>query len=161
MIGDAEEAPSEAAPAIDGRLQRLLEPLEQLIVASVGLTSVALTGAAPGDLTLQQWRALVVLGRDGPIRVGDVAARVGMSLPSGSRLVSRLEERGYVATARDPRDRRGTIVTLSERGMEVRSAVIERRRLLVLASLGELGEVTGRDLEDGLEALAEAFARYA
>jgi DNA-binding MarR family transcriptional regulator len=156
MVETLEEDPSSQAG-----LDRLLEPLERLVIASVGLTTVALTAADPPELTLQQWRAIVLLGGGGALHVGDVAARIGISLPSASRLVGRLEERGYVATARDPRDRRGTLVTLTPRGAEVRSAIIERRRLLMRTAIGDAASSLSHDVAAGLAVLAAAFDRYA
>jgi DNA-binding MarR family transcriptional regulator len=146
-------------PAADDQPD-LAQPLERLMRAAVGLTTVALSDAAPPDLTLQQWRALVVLGRDGTLRVGDVAARIGISLPSASRLVGRLEEHGYVSTARDERDRRGTIVSLTDHGARVRRAVIERRRFLMLGALGADATSFAPGLGPQLAALAKAFERY-
>jgi DNA-binding MarR family transcriptional regulator len=150
-------ARSQAAELPEG----LLEALEQVMYAAIGLTTIALEQAAPGDLTLQQWRALVVLGRSGDTRVSDVAARVGISLPSASRLITRLMERGYVDSARDDRDRRETRVTLTRRGAEVRRAVISRRRQLLLASMGADAGTLPSGLGRDLAKLARAFEDYA
>jgi DNA-binding MarR family transcriptional regulator len=139
----------------------LVDALEQLTFAAIGLTTVAIEQAAPGDLTLQQWRALVVIGRAGDVRVGDVAAQVGVSMPSASRLIARLMERGYVDSARDERDRRGTIVTLTSRGAEVRRTVIRRRRFLMRKALSADQTSLPSELGHGLATLARALERYA
>ena len=138
----------------------LLESLEQLIFGAIGLTSFALADADVADLTLTQWRAMVVIGRANGLRVGEIASRVGMSLPSTSRLVGRLERRGYVATVRDETDRRATLVTMTDEGRRVRSAVIERRRELMNSSLAAYGSTLPKDLSRGLATLARAFAPY-
>jgi DNA-binding MarR family transcriptional regulator len=137
-----------------------VDVLEALIAAAVGLTTVAIAQAAPADLRFQQWRALVVVGRRGGIRVGEVAARVGMSMPSASRLIDRLEARGYVSTSRDPHDRRGTIVALTDHGAEVRQAVMSRRRSLLAEALADEG-VSLPDVGTGLASLVRALERYA
>ena len=138
----------------------ILERLELLLFGAIGLTSVALSDAAMSDLTLAQWRALVVLGRTDGIRVGDAAARIGMSLPSASRLIRRLEGRGYVTSERDETDRRGTIIRLTAEGARVRAAVIARRRELMNAALAQHGERLPQDLSRGLHTIAQAFYRY-
>jgi DNA-binding MarR family transcriptional regulator len=102
----------------------------------------------------------VVVGRATGLRVGDIAARIGISLPSASRLIARLEERGYVVTARDERDRRGTLVTMTPTGVQVREAVIARRAALIAAALGDDGPTLPPDLGRGLGALARALERY-
>ncbi len=139
----------------------IFEPLELLIFGAIGLTSFALADASASDLTLSQWRALVVIGRRSDrVRVGEIAARVGMSLPSTSRLVTRLERRGYVVTERDESDRRATLVRLTPAGRRVREAVIARRRELFAAAVEAQGRDLPNDLPRGLAALAAALDRY-
>ena len=147
----------------DNREDRLepgvIDALEQLIGAAVGLTTVAISQAAPADLRFQQWRALVVVGHRGGVRVGELATRIGMSMPSASRLVDRLEARGYVSTSRDPRDGRGLIVALTDHGAEVRQAVMVRRRSLLAEALaGEDGTLP--DVGTGLTSLVRALERF-
>ena len=104
--------------------------LERLVFAGVALTSRALAEATPGlELTLPQWRAIVVLGEatDGA-RVSEVATRVGGSLPGTSRLLRRLERRGLVSARQDERDHRATRVRLTPDGRAVRTAIVEYRR---------------------------------
>jgi DNA-binding MarR family transcriptional regulator len=138
----------------------VLESLELLLYAAIGITSFALADADVSELTLPQWRALVVIGREDGIRVGALATRIGTSLPSTSRLVVRLERHGYVSTARDERDRRATIVTLTDTGRAVRTRVVDRRRELVRGSIAAGTGRLPRDLTRGLAALAKALSPY-
>ena len=138
----------------------LLEALERLIFAAIGLTTVAIEQAGPGDLTLQQWRALVVIGRTAGVHVTDVAVGVGISLPSASRLIARLEERGYVTTDRDERDRRATLITLTTQGARVRRDVINRRRYLMLAAFGSHATELPPDFGRDLATLTRTFEDY-
>jgi DNA-binding MarR family transcriptional regulator len=155
-------APQEADPPIGEPVrQSVLDSLEQLIFAAVGLTTIALEHAAPDELTLQQWRAMVVIGRADAVRISDVASEIGISLPSASRLVARLDDRGYVSMTRDDRDRRVIRISLTARGSRVRRAVIQHRRFLVLAALGGSGVSVSDALAEELATLAEAFERYA
>lgn len=104
--------------------------LERLVFAGVALTSRALAEATPGlELTVPQWRALVVLGEapDGA-RVSEVASRVGGSLPGTSRLLRRLERRGLVSAQQDEQDHRATRVRLTPEGKSVRQAIVQYRR---------------------------------
>lgn len=138
----------------------VLEYIELLLFGAVGMTSIALAESAATDLTLPQWRAMVVIGRGSGIRVGDAAARIGISLPSASRLIRRLEDRGYVSTERDESDRRGTLVRLTPEGQRVRAAVINRRRELMTAALSRHGKRLPKDLTRGLRTIALAFDEY-
>ncbi|HEY6013494.1 MAG TPA: helix-turn-helix domain-containing protein, partial [Candidatus Limnocylindrales bacterium] len=80
---------------------RILAALDRLAAASVGLTTVALAEHGR-DLTLPQWRALVVISTSTGLRASDVADRVGMSRPSMSRLIRRLQRRGVIVVEDDP-----------------------------------------------------------
>jgi DNA-binding MarR family transcriptional regulator len=120
------------------------------------------------DLTLSQARLLRLLRRRGPQGVAELAQRLGHSMPTQSRLVDRLEERGLVTRHREPGDRRRVTVALTEAGERlagdqpilagspIRRAVEamppERRRAIAEA-LRELVEAVRRVLaeEDGGE----------
>jgi DNA-binding MarR family transcriptional regulator len=81
-------------------------------------------------------------------------------MPAASRLLRRLERRGYVATARDESDRRATLVRLTVAGSRLRTAVIERRRALLNEALAAHASRLPKDLSGGLRVLGEAFDRY-
>src|SRR5919204_209629 len=84
----------------------ILDALDQLIVAAVGTTTMALAEAnAAGELTFPQWRVLVVIGETpSGLHVSEIAGRIGSSSPSASRLIRRMERAGLVKTERDERD---------------------------------------------------------
>lgn len=138
----------------------LMECLELLMFGAIGMTSIALAETSVSDLTLAQWRALVVIGRKDRVRVGDISSRTGLSLPSTSRLIRRLERRGYVSTARDETDRRATLVSLTPEGHRVRAAVIGHRRGLMNAALATYTRRLPKDLAGGLAVIAKAFDQY-
>ena len=75
--------PSESADDAEA----LAAELERIAVGTVGLTTRSLVEAHPGfELTFPQWRALVVLGEAaGGARIGEIAARVGTTLPATVR----------------------------------------------------------------------------
>ena len=141
---------------------RLVESLERLVVGAVGITTVALAECAPAaDLTLPQWRALLVVARGDGVRIGEIGTRVGMGLPSASRVVRRLERRGLVTTARDESDRRGTLVHPTAAGLQAWEHLVQHRRRMIADLLDALPVPLPADLADELERLEQAFARYA
>jgi len=136
--------------------------LERVAAGLVGITARAVAEAAPAsDLTLVQWRGLVVGGSSEGMRIGEIAAQIGSSVPSTSRLVRRLERRGLVTTERDDADRRATIVRSTMAGAAVRVQVIGRRRELLTEALASLADPLPKELEPGLEAIATALDRRA
>jgi len=148
---------------------KLADNLEVVVIGAVGLTARALAEAAPGyDLTFPQWRALLVIGaNDDGARVGEVAGRVGVTLPATSRLLRRLARRGLLDLATDPADRRATRARLTSRGEEVRAAILAYRRValremaagIASSERGDPGAVEG--LAVAVAALADAFGGYA
>lgn len=143
--------------------RRVVDALERIAVEAVGLTARALASVEGStDLTLAQWRTLVVVDAMGGARIGAIASRVGMSLPSTSRLIRRLERRGAVVTEPDPSDGRASIVRATTAGSTFRAAVAARRQELLAGALGERlargDPVIAAALEEIADAL-EAFAR--
>jgi DNA-binding MarR family transcriptional regulator len=118
----------------------IVDALERIVFAGVALTTRALSEArADLDLTLAQWRVLVVLGEteDGAT-ISQVAARIGVTLPATSRQLRRLERRGLAAVGRDQSDRRATRVRLTSMGRSARDDVVSFRRQKIAQIAGSL-----------------------
>lgn len=136
-----------------------LDRLERLVIASVGVTARAVAEAAP-DLTLLQWRALVILAdTTGGVTVSEVADRIGSRLPATSRLLSRMRARGLVETRKDRSDGRVTTVHLAPAGAELHDRVTGRRRLDLAAALSSAQ--LDRDGSAVVDRLADALGRLA
>jgi DNA-binding MarR family transcriptional regulator len=139
----------------------ILDSLEQLAYASVGMTELALAQTKVSvDLTLSQWRALVELSRTEALSVGALGQRLSMSLTSTSRLVGRLERASLVKGERGQDDRRVVLVRITEEGSRVRTEVARHRRGLMETALARDGRTIPTDLEGGLEAIVRALREY-
>lgn len=139
----------------------VLMALDRLALAAVGVTTVALAEGGTGhDLTLAQWRALVVISSSKGVRASDVADRIGMTRPSMSRLVRRLERRGVVSVHSDPLDGRAAILRATANGRQMHLATLARRRELMAEALAARAGVLPDDLATGLAAIADALERY-
>jgi len=68
------------------------------------------------DLTPPQIHALLWLGHDGPLTMGELARRVRVTEKTATGLVDRMERDGHLARARDPEDRRVVRVRLTRGG---------------------------------------------
>ena len=151
------------AARIPSAADALAEYLERIAVGAVGLTTRALAQSGAGfELTFPQWRALLVLGEgDDGARIGEVAARVGVTLPATSRLLRRLERRGLVSHAVDELDRRATRARLTDRGGAVRAAILAYRQAALREVVATLAGPDRSDLESGLRAIAAELERFA
>jgi DNA-binding MarR family transcriptional regulator len=76
---------------------------------------------------------------DGPVTIGALAARLGVTQQAASKSVADLERRGYVERTADPDDARARLVSLTARG----KAVIRAGRDQRAAVTGELAERLG------------------
>ncbi|GAA4776621.1 MarR family transcriptional regulator [Actinomycetospora chlora] len=115
----------------------------------------AIRSTAGRDLSLTTAATLATLDRDGPQRLSDLAAREGVTQPSMTALVTRLERDGLAVRGDDPADRRAVVVTLTDAGREV----LVSRRTRRAARLADL--LDGLDPEDraAVEAAAGALSR--
>ena len=83
------------------------------------------------DVTLVQFRSLVVLASRGPQRITDLAVGLGIAPSTVTRLCDRLVRRGFVQRFRRAGDRRATWVALTERGRDFVGDVMRYRRTTV------------------------------
>ena len=84
---------------------------------------------APLGLTPAQERALRVIARgDEPRRMTELAERLGIVPRSLTTVIDALEEEGLVRREVDPRNRRATLLLLTDRGAAVRDEMREARR---------------------------------
>lgn len=136
----------------------LIEPLEALIFQVIGLTVTAIAAITTSDMTLTQWRAISVLDTQGSCSVTALAQTLGVSMPSASRLITRLKDRGLVKAEPDPTNRRILVVQLTDRGHALRREVLTTRRTLMKAAL--VPKQLPNKLVPGIQAIADAFHEY-
>jgi DNA-binding MarR family transcriptional regulator len=100
------------------------EPLVEAFWAlSRRLRALAREALAEWDVTPSQARALGVLRRCGPLRLGDLAEHLRIAPRSATEVADALEERALVDRRPDPADRRATLVALTARGDEVAAGI--------------------------------------
>jgi DNA-binding MarR family transcriptional regulator len=147
------------APAVAS----ITDDLERIAIGMVGLTTRALAHAESDlELTFPQWRAILVVGAEiEGARIGEVAARVGGTLPATGRLLRRLERRDLVALATDDADRRATRARLTERGLAMRETILSHRRGVLETVAEKLRQSDRLDLGVGLRLIADDLERYA
>ncbi len=122
------------------------------------VVSLVIRGVAENrDLSLTAAAALGSLDRLGPQRITTLAATEGVSQPSMTQLVQRLEHRGLVTRTSDPSDGRVALVSLTEQG---RAAIAERRARnarTIATLLEDLPEDDVRTLAAGMAAVLPAI----
>ncbi len=89
-------------------------------------------------LTVAQTKAVLHLAADGPLAVGDLAARLGVSMPAASELVDRLAEGGFARREDDPADRRRVLVAATPEAARIGAGLADLRRSQVRRALALL-----------------------
>jgi DNA-binding MarR family transcriptional regulator len=119
--------PSPTTPARVEDADRLYRALARLIRWS---RRASVSPVGPGTLA-----ALGTICDCGPLRLGELAQREGVTPATLSRIVGGLEDDGYINRSVDPADRRSTFVTATTSG---RKLVADVRGLRAAALLDQL-----------------------
>jgi DNA-binding MarR family transcriptional regulator len=127
-----------------------------LAVSRVFVGVAARSLAQLDDVTLSQFRTLVVLVARGPQRIVDLAQELGVTSPTATRMCHRLVRKGLVARTERESDRRAAWVTLTEPGRTLVGTVMSRRREHVAALVAELSLTRPPAFAAMLTTLAEA-----
>ena len=125
------------------------------VLVAVAARSLA---AGPSDVTLPQYRVLVVLAMRGPQRPSDLAAELGVAASSITRMCDRLVRKQLVTRRLRRSNRREYTVDITNAGQRIVDAVTSarrreirrlvgripvRRRQQLLVTLRELGKAAG------------------
>jgi DNA-binding MarR family transcriptional regulator len=137
--------PSPAAPSIDAT--RLRVAIARL---SRRLRHHELAGLTPTQLS-----ALATVERSGPMRLGDVAAAEGIAPSTLTRLVTALEDRGYVERCAVPGDARASTLTITTRGHEILERIRHESTAMLAQSLAMLAPTQIALLAEALPALEQ------
>lgn len=104
--------------------------MEAMLLASRALVAMAARslGAAHDEVTLPQFRALVVLSTQGTRSASDLAEELDASPSSITRLCDRLERKGLATRAPNPQDGRQVEIAITEHGADLVDRVTRARR---------------------------------
>lgn len=118
------------------------ELADAVLAASRVLVAVAARSlaAAPADVTLPQYRVLVVLDTRGPQRPTDLAAELGVAASSITRMSDRLVRKRLVKRRARPDNRREYVIDITEGGRAIVAAVTAARRREIRRLVGRIPE---------------------
>jgi DNA-binding MarR family transcriptional regulator len=145
-------------PTTTGTRSDLRQLAEAVLTASRVLVAVAARSLAENeeDVSLPQYRALVVLGARGPQRPVDLADALGIDPSSTTRLCDRLTRKKLISRRRQGADRREVRLELTPRGVMLLNAVTERRRKEIERILDAVPPRERRGLIKAFASFAEA-----
>jgi DNA-binding MarR family transcriptional regulator len=117
--GQTAQARTDAEAVVDGLLS--------VSRVMVGLTARTLNDLN-ADVSLPQYRMLIVLASRGPQRTADLALELAVQPSTVTRKVDRLIGKGLVWRRQRPQDRRVSWLGLTEAGKELVGITMRRRR---------------------------------
>lgn len=112
-----------------------------------------------GWFTLVHLRVLAHVRRSGGCSLGDLAERRGVSMPTMSKMVSSLVDKGLLTREPDPRNRRAVIIQLTEEGERLYMEVLTKLQRDIAQDIEQLTPEQRTQLVASLEALAGVMAR--
>ena len=125
--------------------------------ASRALVGVSARSLADIDeVTLPQFRALVVISERARVTVNELAERLDIHPSTATRMCDRLVRKGLVRRGEGASDRRETEIALAAKGRRIVDRVTERRWRDLTVIVGRMTERDRRDAIRGLTAFAEA-----
>lgn len=126
----------------------------RLAIGRIGRRMRTQSGVGP---TPSQVSALATISKSGPLRIGDLAAREGVTAPTMTRVVAALEQQGHFERSSDPDDGRSSLIGLTASGQQLLDQLTEDRTAYLAHQLGALSEQERVTLEAALPVL-EALA---
>jgi DNA-binding MarR family transcriptional regulator len=130
--------------------------IDSVLSASRVLVAVAARSLSDvgEEVTLTQYRTLVVLASRGTQNMAELAEAVGVTPATATRMCDRLVRKKLVVRRAEQGDRRQVRLSLSRVGLELVAAVTDRRR-------EEIERIVGAVPEDEREVLVNALKRFA
>ncbi|HET6908124.1 MAG TPA: MarR family transcriptional regulator [Mycobacteriales bacterium] len=132
--------------------------VDSVLSASRALVAVAARslGAAQEQVTLPQYRALVVLASRGPQRALDLAEALDVNQSTVTRMCDRLDRKGLLSRIRPADNRRTVITSITPTGRQLVDAVTRRRKREIRAILRKMPPDVRAALVPTFRAFADA-----
>ena len=108
-------------------------------------------------MTATQRLALFEVGDGGPLRLNDLADRMGVSAPTASRSVDALHDLGLVARVPDPHDRRALRIELTPAGERLLTARKAKAQAAFAPAVAALSDAERATLSRLLRRMTEAL----
>jgi DNA-binding MarR family transcriptional regulator len=134
---------------------RTVEALMTASRALVGITARSLA-ALSAEVTLPQFRALVVLASRGPQRPADISAELAVAPSTGTRMCERLVRKGLARRTRSESDRREVRVRLTPEGRELVELALRKRHDELAAIVAATSGHWSPAVVEALQAFASA-----
>lgn len=136
----------------------LATDLDAALTASRALLGVVARSVAEAleQVTLPQFRVLVVLSTQGTMRVSSLAQRINAVPSTFSRTVDRMVSAGWLHRTPNPKSRREILIDLTPAGRQLVASVTRRRRRELRKILSRLTPEQRTSLTNALRLFGQA-----
>ena len=110
---------------------------------------------AQEGITEQQWRELRVLAENGSMDATEVSERACLLLPSLTRIVRAMMDKGLITRAQDKEDRRRQNLAITQAGQDIIDRNLQEATEIMDRFRDHLGTERHEALIDALNALCE------
>ncbi|WAC89551.1 MarR family winged helix-turn-helix transcriptional regulator [Mycobacterium sp. Aquia_213] len=141
----------EASESLDAITDALLTASRLLV--SLSARSI---GQVDENITIAQFRTLVILSNRGPVNLATLAGLLGVQPSATGRMVDRLVAAGLIDRLPHPTSRRELIAALTKRGREVVRRVTAHRRAEIAAIVEKMPVAERHGLVRALTAFTAA-----
>jgi DNA-binding MarR family transcriptional regulator len=145
--------------ASDGPTDDRLEgQVDAVLSATRALVAIAARSLAPVDeqLTLSQWRVLVVVSEHDSASMHEVARSLGVHASTATRICDRLVTDRLLTRREAANDRRYVSLSLTRKGQKVVDRVMAHRRREIAAALQQMEPSRRLNIATAFEDFAEA-----
>jgi DNA-binding MarR family transcriptional regulator len=111
------------------------------------------------QLTPSRLAALAALSVHGPLRISDLATRMGIALSTVSRMVDLLDGFGWIEREADPKDQRATLIALNDTGRALLDSTRRQAATRLAERIDRLTADHQHALHDALPALESLSAQ--
>jgi DNA-binding MarR family transcriptional regulator len=134
------------------------DTVEATLTASRALLGVVARSLVDAlhEVSMPQFRILVVLTSAGPMRIGTLADRMNALPSTFTRAINRMVDGGWVERAASPDSRREVLIRVTPKGRAVVDEVTERRRAELSRILLKLTPEEQAAVQRGLETFSRA-----
>jgi DNA-binding MarR family transcriptional regulator len=134
------------------------DAVDRVLSASRALVGVAARslGDMDADITLGQYRALVLLCQEGRLNMSALADALAVKPSTATGLCDRMVQKGLITRATSSESRREIMLQPTTIGRNIIDSVTSRRRREIAHILGTLDQQQQRDVARAFEAFATA-----
>ncbi|MER7196329.1 MarR family transcriptional regulator [Streptomyces sp. CB01635] len=144
---------SPTSPTSPSDHEQSVEIAERLRAAIQQLLPELRAQGMQSQLTPSRLAALAALAAHGPLRISDLATRMGIALSTVSRMVDLLDGFGWIERDADPKDQRATLIALNDAGQALLHATRRQAATRLAERIDQLTPGQQRSLHDALPAL--------